>query len=44
LKEATGGAEREAIAKEYPFIQVVTMTGKLEELVPRIIAERRRLC
>lgn len=30
-----------AFSKEYPFIKVVTVSGKVGELMPRIIAERR---
>ncbi len=30
-----------AFAKEYPFIKVVTVGGKIGELMPRIIGERR---
>jgi ABC-type Fe3+ transport system substrate-binding protein len=30
-----------AFAKEYPFIKPVTVTGRVGDLVPRIIAERR---
>ncbi len=30
-----------AFAKEYPYIKVVSVTGKVGDLMPRIIAERR---
>ena len=30
-----------AFSKAYPFIKVITVTGKVVELMPRIIAERR---
>ncbi len=30
-----------AFTKEFPFIKVVTVTGKVGELMPRILAERR---
>ncbi len=30
-----------AFASEFPFIKVITVTGKVGELMPRIIAERR---
>jgi len=30
-----------AFAKEYPFIKAVTVTGRIGDLMPRIIAERR---
>lgn len=30
-----------AFTREYPFIKVVTVTGRVGELMPRIIAERR---
>lgn len=30
-----------AFTKDYPFIKVITVTGKAGELMPRIIAERR---